>query len=286
MSRDAFAVLMASQCERRLPSKAEGDKLRGDQRVRNTLIELLAAMSIGWSPDMVGTVGERCVKFLSASLWYIDPCRHQFHERGIVIPSALDHFEGFNDWKAKKEKKPQLSVEGLNLHLTNLTHLLQQSWLHRSSFKQLHDIIQGLANSFDKYRTYLQQQRDSSVVNRSSLTPCRTISESIELFPVPVVTHCKPEYSRIQQIILDKDHYQPILLSEFAPDDRHARKNWLSQLQLEVPAMMYRFMHGNNLGTLAFLWKTPKEGGEATSNAKLVTELNSRQKVYSTREMR
>ena len=49
--------------------------------------------------------------------------------------------------------------------------------------------------------------------------------------------------------------------------------------------MMYRFMHGNNLGTLVFLWKTPK-GGEATQNAKLVTELNQRQKVYSTQEMR
>ena len=45
-------------------------------------------------------------------------------------------------------------------------------------------------------------------------------------------------------------------------------------------------MHGNNLGTLVFLWKTPTEGGEATQNAKLVTELNQRQKVYSTREMR
>lgn len=45
-------------------------------------------------------------------------------------------------------------------------------------------------------------------------------------------------------------------------------------------------MHGNNLGTIVFLWKSSKEGGEATPNAKLVTELNQRQKVYSTREMR
>lgn len=106
--------------------------MRGDQRVRNILIELLAAMHIGWTPDMVRTVGESCVKILSASIWYIDPCLHQFRERGIIMPSMLDHFEGFNDWKAKKEKKPQLSLEGLNLRLTSLTHLLQQ---HRSSFK-------------------------------------------------------------------------------------------------------------------------------------------------------
>ena len=50
--------------------------------------------------------------------------------------------------------------------------------------------------------------------------------------------------------------------------------------------MMYRFMHGNNLGTLVFVWNLPKEGGEATTNAKIVNELSSHQQVYSTREMR
>lgn len=49
--------------------------------------------------------------------------------------------------------------------------------------------------------------------------------------------------------------------------------------------MMYRFMHGNNLGTLTFVWKTSEGGGEAAKNAKLVTELNQKQKLYSTREM-
>ena len=48
-------------------------------------------------------------------------------------------------------------------------------------------------------------------------------------------------------------------------------------------------MHGNNLGTHSrsfFLWKTLKEGGEATQNSKLVTELSQGQQVYSTRKMR
>ena len=44
-------------------------------------------------------------------------------------------------------------------------------------------------------------------------------------------------------------------------------------------------MHGNNLGTLTFIWKITEGGGEAIRNAKLVTELNQTQKLYSTREM-
>ena len=43
-------------------------------------------------------------------------------------------------------------------------------------------------------------------------------------------------------------------------------------------------MHGNNLGTLTFIWKTTEGGGEATRNAKLGMELNQKQKLYSTRE--
>ncbi len=74
--RNALAVLMVSQREMKLPAKIEGERLRGDQRLRNSLIEVLAAMNVGWTRDIVGTAGEKCIKVLSASLWYIDPCRH------------------------------------------------------------------------------------------------------------------------------------------------------------------------------------------------------------------
>ena len=35
-------------------------------------------------------------------------------------------------------------------------------------------------------------------------------------------------------------------------------------------------MHGNNLGTLSFIWKVPTCGAEATANARLVTDLNTK----------
>lgn len=63
---------MQSQRERRLPAKVKGDKLRGDQRMFNDVVDLLGAMNIGWTPDVVGSVGENCIKVLVSSLWYID----------------------------------------------------------------------------------------------------------------------------------------------------------------------------------------------------------------------
>ena len=62
--------------ERHLPSKLGGDAPHSDQRLRNDL----AAMNIGWSPDLVTTVSERCVKVFTFALWYIDPCHKQFHD--------------------------------------------------------------------------------------------------------------------------------------------------------------------------------------------------------------
>ena len=73
-AKNAFAVLMQSQRERRLPAKVSSDKLRGDQRMFNDVVDMLGAMNIGWTPDLVGSVGENCVKVIVSALWYIDPC--------------------------------------------------------------------------------------------------------------------------------------------------------------------------------------------------------------------
>ena len=89
---------MQARNEKGLPAKVHGDKLCGDQN----FIDLLGVMNIGWTPDLVGTAGEKCVKIIVSAMWYIDPCRKQFVERGIHLPSVLDQFQGYNDWKTKK----------------------------------------------------------------------------------------------------------------------------------------------------------------------------------------
>ncbi len=197
---------------------------------------------MGWTPDLVSTVGENCVKVLVSALWYIDLCRKQFVEHNIHFPPVLEPFEGYNDWRAKKEK-PQLSYDGLTLHLDHLTRLL------KPSFKQLHEILSALAMCFNKYRLYLKQRNAGCKLNQALLTPARTISESIELLCVPVVSQCDSRYATVQARLEEKAMYCAIFLNELAPEDRHQCKNWISGLRLEFPAMMYRFMHSNNLGT-------------------------------------
>ena len=122
-----------------------------------------------------------------------------------------------------------------------MSQFLNQPWLLNPHFKELYDIVSQLADGLNKYRTYLKQQNDSAKVSHSSLTPTRTISESIELVCVPVVDKCDSCYSVVVQISLEKyTMYSPMFLNEFAPDDQHQHKNWVAGLKLEFPAMLYR----------------------------------------------
>ena len=52
-------------------------QIRGDQRLRNNLIDKLQAIGVkGWSRDCVGTTGERCIRILAQAFWYIDAIRN------------------------------------------------------------------------------------------------------------------------------------------------------------------------------------------------------------------
>ena len=99
-----------------------------------------------------------------------------------------------NNWKLKKLKKPQLTYEGLTLHLEKLSSLLQQPWIFAPStpsFKELCLLLNSLADGFGKYSDYLKRQNDAVRMSQMSVTPARTISESLELVHVPIVEKCK-----------------------------------------------------------------------------------------------
>ena len=88
---------------------SSGNKLWGHQRLCNDLIDVLAAINISWSPDLIESVSEKCIKVLVSSLWYIDAYHKQFYERSIHLPSVIDKLERYN-WRAKRRKS-------LSLHL-------------------------------------------------------------------------------------------------------------------------------------------------------------------------
>jgi hypothetical protein len=54
------------------------------------------------------TMADALVNALTDVLWYIDPHRSKFKDRSISLP--FDEFQGYNDFKAKKQARPVVSV--------------------------------------------------------------------------------------------------------------------------------------------------------------------------------
>ena len=195
----AFTVLMNSQKRILLPRKAIGESLRADQRLRNDVIDLLSSMNIGWSPDVVDTVGQQCIKAIVASLWYLDPHHDRFRDRSLAIPTCFASFKGYNDWKRKKEKCPQLRQPDLDKHVQALSSLLSQPWCYKPHFKPLQKELAGLVEVMKQYLSYLQKHNQSVKATHASPSPLRLVEENILLETRPSVPVCDPKYQQLQE---------------------------------------------------------------------------------------
>ena len=269
-----------------LPAKLTNPVLRGDQQVRNKLLDILEEMSIGWSPCIVQSVGEKFVRVLSATLWYLDPHHGNFFGQGIRIPKMFSSFQNFNDYKAKKTKKPRLTKEGLNEHIQSLSAFLCQPWFARPLFSVLRNGTEELVESMYSYIKYLDRHNEKVQSQHGSPEPIRQPDEFSEVRTIlPVSGPVLQEYFELDKALSDHPLYHPLCLNDFFPLDHYSRKSWLTKLTLPYPVKEYRYAHGNQLGVVSFIWRISDPEDES-SLAKVLFTVEKQLKVYSTREMR
>ena len=136
-TRIAFQILMSSHMHRILPGRIEGDSLRGDQRLRSAVIDVLEKAQTGRSPQMVSSAGSACVSQIMSALWYLDAHHDTLRERSLRLPTEFVPLCGFNDWQKKKVKKLQLSAQGLDGQAQSLSRMLSLPWLGRAEYGKL-----------------------------------------------------------------------------------------------------------------------------------------------------
>lgn len=122
------------------------------------------------------------------------------------------------------------------------------------------------------------QQQHSSELVRSPVE--NVIMKTIPGNSMPVSS----EYADLLKVLDESADYHPVFLNSFAPDDRFDRRKWINKLQLPITIFMYRYPHGNNLGTLNFAWKVPSEV-DLSVNQRTIAQLNESQKLFYTREV-
>lgn len=59
------------------------------------------------------------MKTISDVLWYLDPHREAFLSRSIVFKDFKE-FQGYNDWKQQKRKKPRVCIFLLTIYRYSL----------------------------------------------------------------------------------------------------------------------------------------------------------------------
>jgi len=70
------------------------------------------------------------------------------------------------------------------------------------------------------------------------------------------------------------EYYFPVFLNDFSPEDRYTRCQWIDQLSLQFPIMLYKFAHGSMIGTMSFVWKTQENTNDPTKTNQVITNIN------------
>ena len=173
------------------------------------------------------------------------------------------------------------------MHIKALARALNQPWFSRPLYQELRVDIDSFVDGMEKYRAYLESQSKRISEAHGSLTFLREPEKDVSICSLPASEATPEAYLQLESLLDDKQPYEPLFVTVLAPPDRYKRRHWFANIQLRCPIMMYRYAHGNNLGTLSFVWKTTDNHGvDQTEVARVITKLNKEQSLYATRDMR
>ena len=175
---------------------------------------------------------ESLVRMLTHALWYINPHYDKFAARSIQLPPNICTLHGYNDYKRKKEKVPQLSTVQLDKHVQELSALLMQLWFNIKRLEFLWLEVECLVDAMHKYCEYLRVKNLEPEKHHQSTEPTQG-DDSASLITLPAANGpVSSEYAMLEEKLRLLPMYQPIFANEHAPEDRYSRQSWLMKLTL------------------------------------------------------
>ena len=199
-------------------------------RLRNSIIDWLERIKLGWSPDVADSHGRNFVLLLTDVLWNLDGHHDTLKSRACAIPPIFSEFVGYNSpekYKRKKRSPGTLSSSILQVHSNALLEVIQQPWLQAKKWKGILESLTSLAESLNKYFTYLSKKNTEVTENHKSLSPVREAAgngASCEsLVVIQKSKHVKPSiaahHGLLQSKLSSSEEYTPICLTDFLPAD-------------------------------------------------------------------
>ena len=297
---NAYSVLMESARESKLPSKllTNYETGRGDLRLHDDIIDFLRERNLGFSPGLENTTGSLIVKCLTDALFYIQPHHKTLQARipNFLPPYFSDLFSKvYNDPKAHKHAVPQLKSVQLNEVSAPLYSILLLPMMTRSQWKDFSAALAMLAENFKKYSEYLDEKTSTMSQMHASTTPARSISDgkSVNIKIIKAEGARKPNlitrYEKLEEkLSTAEDYEEPLFVNDFAPLNSRMQYVYLHEIALPFNVELYSYHHGNNLGTLWYIWRIPGDPDKYDpAKTKQMTALVEQTiPEYHTREMR
>lgn len=291
---NAFDILMNTAKSLLLPLKKH-ENTREDL-LFNELISIFEENRVGWTGGTHNTIGKKFIERLTTAIWYLDPHLDKLHNRACNLPFLFKQLKTYKQgrtyneyYHTSKHKKQQLSKAGLESIIVALNLSLEQTWVTSSVWENVISSVFELVECIQKYATYLEEVNTEMNILHYNDTPARNGVENIELYTIeasksPILS----KYTELDKALQQENYYIYIDLDQYLPLLTNQKYVFIKELCLSFPISIYRYHHGNYLGTKNFIWRIPihNDNRSETRNSSVVTAILNNIHKYYTRQMR
>eukprot|EP00117_Sycon_ciliatum_P041383 scpid20457/ scgid30282/ len=197
----------------------------------------------------------------------------------------------YNDWQAKKEKRPRIDASTLEAHGRALLALLPKVCLSGSQWLDIRQDIDGFATTLQGYCKYLASAGVQQQWRQQQPHPVRQVSTNIT---VQRCEHAAQEnMGNLECALSNKmagcEDYVPQLFDE--QELFGCTLTFLKDLKSNLTLDIMRYDPGGGRGCVVFLWKCPQSvevtsDAYATKVARILSSLEEKLPTYHTRQMR
>ncbi|XP_048105014.1 uncharacterized protein LOC125298354 [Alosa alosa] len=188
-------------------------------RLFNDVVMDMKREEIKFPGTMANAEISRYMLALVDTLWYLDGTKEKIQRRALNqsgsitrIPERfMNNYNGYNDYKRKKIKAPQLDSASLKTHVACLQTLMEQKFV--SLWGDYGKDLEHLAVSMSEYAQFLDLSSKAQQDRQSLPHPVRQLAENVQVLHFNRGPK-KTMYSLIEDLVNTKDFYEPIIFDE------------------------------------------------------------------------
>ncbi|CAG8688872.1 22961_t:CDS:2, partial [Gigaspora rosea] len=278
--------------------------VRVDIQVRGTNVWHMVASGLIGSLRMFSSTSNVFNEMMNAAakkvLPYSKPstnCNDQLHNNhktfklhSLKIPLLfleLPLCQNNSYYKNRTHHKTTLRRKELEFCADKLEECVLQPWASKSCWNEVITATLELCSVARIYANYLESVNQHVQRIQSASIPARSPKENseLEMRSSCAINTIQEVYFPIAERIRIANEYEIISLEEYLPETKEKRFYYLSIFAIDLTIILYRYHHGNYLGTLNFIWKISEnfELRDKTKHAQAIIRTQSMLPQFFTR---